>query len=149
MAKSKVLIPHQKQDQSVPHWVSPYNLEQRLADYKAALAAGYETKNKHYGYYSSEDSWRQHLLALIKENDLEWKEPYEFFDTMQIVGSYRGRSAAGFELKSITTGGTHCMMLGDMEEMIPNATITKGVVMGRWKHKKRGQNYSLFYLGEV
>ena len=71
----------------------------------------------------------------------------QFSDTFQIVGTYRGRSKAGLELKSLSTGGTCAFSLSQLMEIIP--CINFGKIDGKWKYKKRGANYLIEYLGEA
>jgi hypothetical protein len=104
---------------------------------------------KPVAWLMSEDGWRKSTQRQIEEYSFDWVDPVEFVDTFQITGYYRGRSAAGLELKSTNTKGDCCMMIKDLTFMVMNADIVQGKVTGRWIYKKRGQNYSVEYLGPI
>ena len=99
-------------------------------------------------HMASEETWRARIEQVIRDYDFEWRDPWEFVDTFKITGYGRGRSSAVLEMESTTTGMQCVMMMKDMTHMIRTATITKGIVSGRWIFGKRGMNYGLQYLGE-
>ena len=148
--KSTIKIPINKFTKSVPHYVG-MDEAGCLSHVKACedqLAAGYEASvPEHNRQWQSEEHWRKRLNERLKEYSYDWVDPQDFFDVFEITGYYRGRSAAGLELRSTTSGGDCCMMIKDLTFMIMNAHIQKGRVVGRWIYKKRGQNYSVEFLG--
>ena len=149
--KSTIKIPINQFTKSVPHYVGmdADSCERRVQNAKDTLAAGYEAdvpeKNRQW---TSEENWQNWKDRDIKEYSFDWADPEEFVDTFEITGYYRGRSAAGLELKSQATGGDCCMMIKDLTFMVMNANIKNGKITGRWIYKKRGQNYSVEFLGE-
>lgn len=150
--KSTIKIPVNKHTKSVPHYIgcSEQDCQEKVESRKAALVAGYEASvSVHNRQWTTEDHWRKWTERDAKDYDYDWLDPEEFVDTFTITGYYRGRSAAGLELKSGTSGGDCCMMIKDLTFMVMNADIQGGKVTGRWIYKKRGQNYSVEYLGRV
>ena len=72
-----------------------------------------------------------------------WKGNFVFEDTLRLLHTMRGRSAAYFYFESQTTGKKYPMFLKDFEEVMKVKVINKGVVSGTWTFVKRGQNYGL------
>jgi hypothetical protein len=85
---------------------------------------------------------------IIKVDDIVWKENFEFEDTLELTGMSRGRSAANFNLKSITDGKNYNLFMTDTVDLIQNSTINKGKITGRWTFCKRGQNYGVKIVKE-
>jgi hypothetical protein len=150
--KSTIPIPINQVTKSVPHYIgrTPEECKSHVENCQKALDAGYEASVPvHNRQWQTEENWRKWMTRTIEETSFDWFEPQEFVDTFTITGYYRGRSAAGLELKSGTSGGDCCMMIKDLTFMVMNADIQGGKVTGRWIYKKRGQNYSVEYLGRV
>jgi hypothetical protein len=150
--KSTIKIPVNRHDKSVPHYIaySPEGCAAKVEGAKNDLAAGYEAcVPVDRRQWQTEENWRRWREQDAKNYDYDFIDPEEFVDTFEITGYYRGRSAAGLELKSASTGGDCCMMIKDLTFMVMNADIQDGKVTGRWIYKKRGQNYSVEYLGRV
>lgn len=148
--KTTIKIPINCYTKSVPHYIglSDVGCDRKIENATTALAAGYEASvPERNRQWTTEEFWRKCWERDTKEYAFDWVDPEEFVDTFEITGYYRGRSAAGLELKSLTTGGDCCMMIKDLTFMVMNASIDKGKVTGRWIYKKRGQNYSVEYLG--
>jgi hypothetical protein len=150
---STIKIPVNRATKNTPHYVY-HGTEAECARFaenlQRDLAGGFA--NSYWARQGSswtEETWTAWMERRIREETFDWVTPEEFTDTYVVEGSYRGRSAAGFELKSKTTGGECVMMIADMRDMLLNATIVKGEVSGRWIFKKRGQNYGISYVGEV
>lgn len=72
-----------------------------------------------------------------------WKENYEFDDTLELTGMSRGRSAANFNLKSVTNGRNYNLFMTDTVDLIQNGVINKGKITGKWTFCKRGANYGI------
>ena len=62
----------------------------------------------------------------ISVNDTVWKENYEFEDTLELTGMSRGRSAANFNLKSVSDGRNYNLFMTDTVDLIQNGIINKG-----------------------
>lgn len=94
-----------------------------------------ETGRIHTGYVS-DAAWN----ARVHQWTLEEVEPFEFDDEMEFVGYERGRSAAIIKLRGQTqewlTG------LDGLSEMIPH--MVNGVIKGRFKFRKQGQQIYVF-----
>lgn len=75
--------------------------------------------------------------------------PRVFESTMRIAGCRRGRSAAGFALVNESTGAEHYMFMKDAVDMLQRATVSKGLVCGTWSHRKRGDNYGIYWKEEA
>lgn len=72
-----------------------------------------------------------------------WEPNKSFGATLTLQTSQRGRSAAYFMWLDNTTGKTYPMFMADMLDLILQKTIVKGVVVGLWQVRKRGQNYGI------
>lgn len=68
----------------------------------------------------------------------EWVDNFEFDDELEITGIKRGRSAAYFILKSITTGKEYTMFMKDLMEFLQGTKL-----QSRWTFQKRGSNYGI------
>jgi len=86
--------------------------------------------------------------AFVEIPNIVWKKNFEFSDKIKVDGFSRGRSAADFELISLTTGKTYSMFMKDVLLMIQESTIKNGVVSGVWTFCKRGANYGLKLVKE-
>jgi hypothetical protein len=112
--KSTIKIPINQFTKSVPHYVGrdEFGCQCEVERAKKELTAGYEASvHPQNRQWTTEENWRSWKIRNIEEYSFDWAEPYEFFDVFEITGYYRGRSAAGLELKSTTTGGDCCMMI--------------------------------------
>lgn len=83
--------------------------------------------------------WMQNII---------WKDPGEFSDTVKILGYYRGRSATGLEIE-MSTGGKCAMFISDIADMLQKAEVKDGKVSGVWTFKKRGGNYGIVWLRQT
>jgi hypothetical protein len=79
---------------------------------------------------------------------IEWRDNYQFTDTLKLDHYYRGRSAAGLYMASAITGHRYQMFLRDFEDLINNTVIDHGVVSGRWTFTKRGANYGIVFISD-
>lgn len=68
-----------------------------------------------------------------------------FHATLRLSGMESGRSAKYVLWAAVDPldGRTWPMFVADLIELAQHATITNGVVSGRWQVCKRGQNYGL------
>ncbi|GAA4599933.1 hypothetical protein GCM10023194_80940 [Planotetraspora phitsanulokensis] len=80
--------------------------------------------------------------------DCDWRRNVPFATFMTLDGMVRGRSAANFRWLD-GDGHRFPMFMKDMTDLLSAATITRGVVTGRWDIVKRGANYGVRYLGPV
>jgi len=152
--KSTIKIPRHRVTHSTPHYLyyDEQGCSNRIESFEDQIATGYRPETPRsdgYVRYKTEADWLADMERNIQDCNYEWKEPEEFTDAYQITGSYRGRSAAGFHMKSLTNGGTCCLMLSDLEDMILECDILHGKITGRWIFKKRGANYMIEYLGPM
>ncbi len=78
---------------------------------------------------------------------LDWKDNDEIKLTLSI--SYLGKSASNMFISFDLAGIYYASMKREeFYDFFSKATITKGVVSGRWCFKKSGGTYSLVYLGD-
>lgn len=88
-----------------------------------------------------EDPWRRGKEGF----SLEKNKP--FYDEVAITGSVRGRSAAGFVVKSLDGKREYYMFLKELMRLIEVHGIGKGgQVKGTWCYVKHGANYSIAFL---
>jgi hypothetical protein len=73
----------------------------------------------------------------------EWVDNFEFDDELEIVGIKRGRSAAYFLLKSVTTGKEYTMFMKDLMEFLNGQKLK-----ARWTFQKRGANFGVRKIKE-
>jgi hypothetical protein len=85
----------------------------------------------------------------ILVDDIVWKENFEFEDTLILTGMSRGRSAANFNLQSITNSKDYNLFMTDIVDMIKKANILKGKIKGKWTFVKRGQNYGIKLIEQL
>jgi hypothetical protein len=70
----------------------------------------------------------------------EWRDNTPFEATLEYVGFYRGRSAAGMCFKD-AAGHEYPMFMKDFEAVVP--FMHAGRVTGVWRGTKRGANYGV------
>ena len=81
------------------------------------------------------------------KGDLEWKDNYEFKDTLTFVDWGRGRGPTNFEFVD-SFDNEYQMFMVDFCDMISKANINHGEVEGKWTFIKRGTDYGIKYLGK-
>ena len=87
------------------------------------------------------------LLAFPMGRKIEWRENYEFDETLTVESMERGRSAARFILKD-EHGRRYGMFMTDMLDLIQTAElIAYGHIDARWTFVKRGSNYGIKLVG--
>lgn len=77
--------------------------------------------------------------------DLDWRDNTPFTATMELRGFGRGMSSARFHFID-HEGHTYEMFMKDMEHLFLHGIIEQGVVTGKWRICKRGQNYGLQFV---
>ena len=75
--------------------------------------------------------------------DIQFHEPHEFTDTLEIVEGHRGRSAAQVELKSTTKNWYYIMFFGGFLKAMKKLEVKDGKCTGTFRHVQRGQNYGI------
>lgn len=83
---------------------------------------------------------------IIEVDNIVWKENYEFDDTLELTGMSRGRSAANFNLRSVTDNKNYNLFMTDTVDLIQNGVVNKGKITGKWTFCKRGANYGIKLL---
>jgi hypothetical protein len=68
----------------------------------------------------------------------EWRDNFEFEDTLEYVAYSKGRSSVGFEFKR-SDGTMVSMFLTDLDTILP--LMKNGQITGRFTFTKRGENY--------
>lgn len=80
----------------------------------------------------------------------EWRDNLEFDASVQMTGSYKGRSAARINVKNLHNGDEYSLGLSAFYEAVVAFGVTtdpvgnKGVITGRWTFRKQGANYGLY-----
>jgi hypothetical protein len=75
-------------------------------------------------------------------NPDEWRDNYEFEETLEYVTYYRGRSSATIAFKD-SQGHTYEMFLTDFDDVMKRKGFNGKFVTGKWTFVKRGQNYGI------
>ena len=83
-----------------------------------------------------------------KTPTIEWRDVKPWEDTMLVIGTQRGRSAAFFLLVS-GNGDSYPMFMSDAADMMQRAVVTRGTITGRWTIVKKGQNYGIKFLEDI
>lgn len=78
--------------------------------------------------------------------EIEWKDNYEFEDTMEIVGMNRKGHSITYIMVSKTDHKKYSIFIKEMLNILQNGSVNKGIVSGSWTFCKRGQEYSLRFL---
>ena len=77
---------------------------------------------------------------------LHWEPATEFQDTLVLVDTERGRSAARLVAHSVTNGNRYQMFFADFVKMLKQIDMHKGIFVGRFIPVKRGSNYAIQWL---
>ena len=77
---------------------------------------------------------------------IKWVENRVFEDDLEYDGYHRGRSAAGFDFKSIKDGKRYPMFLKDFDDAMRNCRVFKNRLIGKFTFCKRGCNYGVKLL---
>jgi hypothetical protein len=73
-----------------------------------------------------------------------WIDIPKFEAQMFITGQERGRSAARFTVKDISTGVEYPVFMSDMLTLLTTASVNEGYTpLLHWEVCKKGQNYGL------
>lgn len=74
--------------------------------------------------------------------DIEWKDVYEFADTLTYFGYGRGMSSIVLFFKD-SKGIEYPMFISDFHDVMILSGMNDNRVSGKWTFCKRGQNYGL------
>lgn len=87
------------------------------------------------------ESWRE----------IEWRPNEPFHATLRVDDMRSGRSAKYLILRHPNSNDEreYPMFVTDLISMLAQTTVTWGVVSGRWRVRKRGQNYGLVFIGNA
>lgn len=80
--------------------------------------------------------------------DLRWEPATEFEDTLVLVDSERGQSAARLVVHSVTNGNRYPMFFHGFVDMLKQIDMHKGIFVGRFIPCKKGSNYAIQWLGK-
>lgn len=72
----------------------------------------------------------------------DYKDPYEFTDTLTYVGYGRGRSAAHFYFKD-SKNKTYNMFISDFDDLIKTGKFSSGTITATFTFVKKGQNFGI------
>lgn len=90
-----------------------------------------------------------HLMSWVprvpRGDDIEWRDNTPFEATMELITYGRGMSSARFTWQD-HENHQYEMFLKDMMELILKTVIDHGVVTGKWRVCKRGQNYGIQFV---
>lgn len=78
----------------------------------------------------------------------EWRDP-EVFEAELTLENVRSGMSAKYVMWTDARGCRWPMFIPELLELIKTGTVVRGVVLGRWIPRKRGQNFGLRYLGPV
>lgn len=73
-------------------------------------------------------------------NGVEWKDNYEFEDTLKLNGFGRGRSSVTFNMVR-SDGTTVSVFVSDFYDMAVAGAFKAGKIKGRFTFCKKGANY--------
>jgi hypothetical protein len=79
---------------------------------------------------------------------LKWEPATEFEDTLVLVDTERGQSAARLVVHSVTNGNRYQMFFADFVKMLKQIDMHKGILVGRFIPCKKGSNYAIQWLGK-
>jgi hypothetical protein len=89
-----------------------------------------------------------HSFPIREALPLKWEEAVEFKDTLVLVDTERGRSAARLVVCSVTTNNRYQMFFADFVDMVAKVNLLKGVFTGRFIGIKKGANYAIKWVGD-
>lgn len=78
-----------------------------------------------------------------RDPDIVWAGPDPWFERLQYLHCWRGRSAARFVFKGMETGRIYSMAQSALGDCLENCSFEKGVVSSTWKFVKGGSNYGI------
>ena len=86
-----------------------------------------------------------HMLEYTWTGDrnVSWRDNSTFQADLQLIGCYRGRSAARVRVKNLGNGEEYSMGFGAFFDTITKRDVIKGKVSGKWTFRKQGSNYGL------
>ena len=108
-----------------------------MAEKKGNYQIPFDQKGNMQGYPM--DTWKGSWPNNVRVGP-EWRDNVPFEATLEYVGFYRGRSAAGMCFKD-EQGHEFPMFMKDFEAVVP--FMIAGSVRGTWRGTKRGANYGV------
>lgn len=81
-----------------------------------------------------------------RKEDYTWRDNYVFTARLELVGHYRGRSAARVNVRNADNGEEYSMGFGAFYDAVSKAQegdLANGILWGKWTFKKQGSNYGL------
>lgn len=78
----------------------------------------------------------------------KWEPATAFEDTLVLVDTERGQSAARLVVHSATNGNRYQMFFADFVKMLKQIDMHKGIFVGRFIPCKKGSNYAIQWLGK-
>jgi len=94
-----------------------------------------------------ERSMFYHNFPIRRSLPLKYEPATEFEDTLVLVDTERGQSAARLVVHSVTNGNRYQMFFADFVKMLKQIDMHKGIFVGRFIPCKRGSNYAIQWLG--
>lgn len=89
------------------------------------------------------DAGYEYVNGKHERVEIDWRPNEPFLAFLELVDTYKRRSAAGFVWKSQDTGDLLPMFLSEMLRTVKSRPIVGGVVSGEWHVVKRGSNYGI------
>jgi hypothetical protein len=106
-------------------------------------------------YITYSGSWGQedhdtfyHRFPIRDSLPQKWEPATEFEDTLVLVDTERGQSAARLVVHSVTNGNRYQMFFADFVKMLKQIDMHKGIFTGRFIPCKKGSNYAIQWLGK-
>lgn len=91
------------------------------------------------------DKTQLHYAGIYRESQIEWKDNYEFIDTLTYAGYNRGRSSINFMFVG-TDDMKYTMFVSELNKIIWKMINCK--ISGKWTFMKKGQNYGITAIEE-
>lgn len=83
----------------------------------------------------------------LQDPDIDWRDNYEFEDSLEYIEYIGGRSSMSMRVKSIKTGLEYNMFWTYFDSCIRRRDNTVGAIgpifHGKWTFQKTGTNYSI------
>ncbi len=82
------------------------------------------------------------------DHHCEMRDNYEFDALLKLESITKDRASVSFEFTNIEQGGTLNMFVKDLTAMLKSATMSSGLISGRWTFVKKGRHYGIIRIGE-
>jgi len=80
---------------------------------------------------------------------MEWKDNFEFYDTLEYQGMKDYRKTYTFKFVSVTDGKVYWMNISKMNDMMSNGPKMENKrISGRWTFSKVGYSSTIVYVGD-